>query len=146
MPTRIAGFTFLLVGLSTCYMAFFYDVGTFSMPGPGFFPLGVGGFLAILALFYLWEQWRKNEHSFARGVWVRPALTIALSFAYVAVLERLGYLIATFLMLLVFVGGIERQKGGRTIAVAVLGTLGMYLLFHTLLRIPLPKGLLGLGY
>lgn len=140
MATTIAGVFLLLLGLGTAYLATTYGVGGMQSPGPGFFPLLVGVFLAVLALFYLYQE--RGQQRFQGGVWLRPLQAIILSFAYVMVLERLGYIISTILMLLVFVGGIERQKVGRTVAVALLGTAGMYLVFAVWLRVPLPQGLL----
>lgn len=138
MATMITGVVLLLLGLGTCYLAAVYGLGGFHAPGPGFFPMAVGGFLVILALFYLYQE--RGQRRFAGGKWVRPLEAIALSFVYVAFLEKLGYILDTILMLLVFVGVIERQKLGRTVAVALLGTLGMYLVFAVWLRVPLPKG------
>lgn len=140
MASTIAGVVLLLLGLGTAYLATVYGVGTMNMPKPGFFPLLVGVFLSVLALFYLYQE--RGQQRFQGGAWLRPLQAVILSFAYVMFLERLGYIIATVLMLLVFVGGIERQKPARTVAVAILATAGMYLIFAVWLRVPLPQGFL----
>jgi hypothetical protein len=142
MATTITGVILLLLGLGTSYLAHTYGLGGFHAPGPGFFPMGVGAFLAILALLYLFTN--RGGVKVEGRKWVRPLLAIVLSFLYVAFLEKLGYLLDTVLMLLVFVGGIERQKLVRTVAVAVLATAAMYLVFAVWLRVPLPKGQLPL--
>jgi hypothetical protein len=139
--TTVAGTVLLLLGLGTVYLALGYGVGTLSLPGPGFFPLLVGALLSLLAFFYLYAE--RGQRRFHGGRWTRPAQAVALTFTYVVLLDRLGYLIATVLLLVAFVGLIERQNARRTAAVAVLGTLGMYLVFRVWLRVPLPQGLLG---
>jgi putative tricarboxylic transport membrane protein len=141
MATKVGGVILLLLGLGTAYLGVQYGFGDLYAPGPGFFPVLVGAFLAILACIYLFQQFRTG----GRGVsakWQRPLMVILLSFVYVSFLEKLGFLLDTVLMLLVFVGVIERQRLRRTLAVALLGTVGMYVVFALWLRVPLPKGLL----
>ncbi|MGE5507398.1 MAG: tripartite tricarboxylate transporter TctB family protein [Chitinophagales bacterium] len=139
MATKVGGFILLLLGLGTTYLGLQYGFGGLHAPGPGFFPVIVGAFLAILACIYLLQEFRGGGTAVS-AQWVRPLAVIVLSFVYVALLEKLGFLIDTVLMLLVFVGVIERQRLRRTLGVALLGTAGMYVVFALWLRVPLPKG------
>ena len=54
----------------------------------------------------------------------------------------IGFFTATFLLYLAWLVLIERARWLTVGAVSVLGTLGAYLLFVVLLKVPLPKGLL----
>jgi hypothetical protein len=54
----------------------------------------------------------------------------------------IGFFAATFLLYLGWLILIERARWLTVGAVSVLGTLGAYVLFAVLLRVPLPKGLL----
>lgn len=138
MATTVTGVILFLTGLGTSVLAWHYGLGGFHAPGPGFFPMAVGGFLMILSVLYLWKE--HGQKRFVGGGWVRPVESIVLAFVYVAFLEKLGYILDTILMLLVFVGLIERQKLFRTVGVALLGTICMYVVFAVWLRVPLPKG------
>jgi hypothetical protein len=54
----------------------------------------------------------------------------------------LGFFASTFLLFLAWLIVIERERWVTVGTVSVLGTLGAYLLFSVLLKVPLPKGLL----
>lgn len=76
------------------------------------------------------------------GGWPRVALTLAAIVGYTLLLEPLGYILATLLLLgslLVLL----RQSVVVTVAVAVVGAVGTYALFHSWLKVPLPAGILG---
>lgn len=143
MKRRIAGYILLAVGIATMVRSYQYGLGQIHVPGPGFFPMGLGIMLTVFAAIYTFAPTKVRESSTA-WAWGRPAAAMATAIAYTAVLERLGYIIATVLMLLVFVGVVEKQKLLRTVLVAVLGTLAMYVVFGIWLKIPLPAGLLNI--
>lgn len=141
MKRKIAGYVLLFISVVTMIRSYQYGLGQIHMPGPGFFPMGLGLFLAAFASIYTFNPAFQSGKE-AVWHWGRPAAAMATAVAYTAVLERLGYIIATVLMLLVFVGVVEKQKLLRTILVAVLGTAAMYVVFAVWLKIPLPAGLL----
>ncbi len=75
------------------------------------------------------------------GGWPRVAVTLAVVAAYALLLEPLGYILATLLLLgslLILL----RQRALVTAAVSVVGAVGSYALFHTWLKVPLPMGIL----
>jgi hypothetical protein len=80
------------------------------------------------------QPWRESAH----------ALGILAVCAFVALaLERLGWRLTVALALLVLLRVLERRSLlfalGLTLAIA----LGSFWLFDTLLKVPLPRGLLG---
>lgn len=67
---------------------------------------------------------------------------IALTIAYLALLDPLGYLIAMALYLAVVIQFQRVPLSARSLLVAVGGAIGLWLMFDAFLGIDLPKGLL----
>lgn len=126
-------------------------------PGPGFFPLWYGIALVVLSLFVIGarlsrivQQGRgagapgarnaagnRREIFHALGVWLAFTISIAL-------LQPLGFLVAFGLLTLFIVALIYRRPWKVSIAVAVLTSLGFYLVFPLALGVALPVGVLGI--
>jgi putative tricarboxylic transport membrane protein len=125
------------------------DVGTLHAPGPGFLPFmaaGLLGGLAVIALIQSWglqKETEKGREGFG-GNLLRVILLTAVLIVYIYLLNVLGFLIDTFLLLLCLFRVME-PLAWKTVFLASLITLVLvYLLFNTFLGTPLPKGLLGL--
>ncbi len=116
-------------------------MGTLATPGPAYFPfvlalLLLAAGLAIAALgggtsrasTLVWSEWRHTLAIFA-----------ACAFCALA-LERIGYRLTMFAALAVLVGVVERKRPLTTLVLAAALALGTFLLFDTLLRVPLPRG------
>jgi cell division protein FtsW (lipid II flippase) len=74
--------------------------------------------------------------------WGQTIIVVAVLIAYCLVLPKLGYLLATFgLMLVLFTLG--KMKFWVVIPCSLLAVLLTYGLFDYLLRIPLPRSILG---
>jgi hypothetical protein len=138
----------LAVGLGISAGAHDLGVGTLSSPGPGLFPFVIGVGMAVLSLGVSVTSRRvaapvqeAGTSGFSRFMPV-VAVIVALVF-YTFTLERLGFLLSTFL----FLSGLLIALGGKNIlsaAVAGAGiTAGAYLVFAKLLKITLPLGPFG---
>ena len=79
-----------------------------------------------------WTEWRHALAIFG-----------ACAFAAVA-LERLGYRLTMGVVLAFLLGVVERKHPLLTVALAVAVAGGSFFLFNTVLRVPLPRGPLGL--
>jgi putative tricarboxylic transport membrane protein len=122
--------------------------------GPKAFPALVGGGLILAALLLLLETWKKRRTVGSAAVAPRPAaektddrhvaLLLAGMVAWTALyyfwFERLGYLIATPLFILGLLSYFNRRRHATNVAVAAGFTIVVYLLFSTLLGVPLPSG------
>lgn len=118
--------------------------------GPKAFPALVGGGLILAALLLLLETWKKRGTGTAAAVAPRPAeekhvaLLLTGMAAWTALyyfwFERLGYLIATPLFILGLLSYFNRRRHATNLAVAAGFTIVVYLLFSTLLGVPLPSG------
>lgn len=129
-------------------------------PGPGFFPVWYGVALVVLSLFVIGarlsrivQQGRdhaatgprspaaaaaaRREIYHALGVWVAFTISIAL-------LQVLGFMVAFGLLTLFIVALIYRRPWKQSITVAVLTSLGFYLVFPLGLGVALPVGVFGI--
>ena len=116
-------------------------------PGPGFVPFFLGLTLAILSIIALifpdpqkkmaafWNDWQKGRGIIA----IFAGLVVYLPLARI-----LGFYLDTFL-LMTFLLKMSGEKGVKRSLLVSLLTVGVtYLLFHKLLFIPFPQGLLGI--
>ncbi len=116
-------------------------------PGPGFVPFFLGLSLAILSILsFLFGKPQKKEAAFwndwQRGQSIFYIFT-GLTF-YLFLFKILGFYIDTFL-LMIYLLKFSGEKGTRRPLLISFLTVGFtYLLFHKLLFIPFPQGLLGI--
>jgi putative tricarboxylic transport membrane protein len=116
-------------------------------PGPGFVPFFLGLTLAILSIIaFIFPDAQKKTAAFWND-WQNGRGIISI-FAglvvYLLLVRILGFYIDTFLLMtfLMQMSGEEGYK--RTLLVSLLTVGVTYLLFHKLLFIPFPQGLLGI--
>ncbi|WP_028986674.1 tripartite tricarboxylate transporter TctB family protein [Thermicanus aegyptius] len=142
---RYAGLFFLAIGL-------FFSVESFSISssaygsnvGPNIFPLGLGILLILLSLRLIYEDWkkgsveRKESWKVRREDLQRFFLLLFLSFAYVLLLERLGYVISTFFFLFLSFQAMEKGKWVSSFLIALLFSSIVYYLFAVVLKGTLP--------
>ena len=121
-------------------------LGSPARPGPGFYPMSVGAFGAVVALAWVVSVFRRTPATAAgltapgagRG---RVGKTAGLLVAYCLLLGWIGYPIAAF----GFTGLLLRGLGAGWAAALVIGLVtsaGTYYLFGVLLGVPLPLGVL----
>jgi putative tricarboxylic transport membrane protein len=143
----IADLFWVLFSAAVCLEALGLQVGGFHRPGPGFLPFWAGvvlGGLAIVSLGKTLAAREAGEGSPWAGINFRKlGLMVAVLFAYVALLDTLGFLLGTFL-LLVFLYRVVEPYRWRTVLLASVLTIGVaYGFFVVLLDSRLPRGFLG---
>jgi len=137
----------LVLSTAVCVESWSLKVGGVHNPGPGFLPFYTAILLGLLALISLLQTLKESEGS-ASEIWGgiqfgKLAILLGTLFLYVFLLERLGFLFGTFLLLLVLFRIVE-PYGWKTILLSSLLTIGgMYLFFVILLESRLPRGFLG---
>ncbi len=142
---RIAALVFFLIGLGAAWEATNIGFGSFQTPGPGFYPFWLAVILAVVSFIYFLNNLGKDSKVVAlweKKTWVRPLLAIILMLVYGLLLDRLGFLLDTFFLFLIWLTVIEREKPLTVALVSVLGTVVVYILFVQFLQVQLPKGLL----
>jgi hypothetical protein len=141
---RAAGAVFAAFSIFVLWECRKIALGFMAEPGPGLMPVILASSLLACSLALIagrsgarladvtWPEWRQ-------------AAAILASCAFMALaIERLGYRLTIFIVLLVLTGVVE-GKGWVASALFAGGfAVGTYFLFNTLLRLPLPLGPFGL--
>jgi hypothetical protein len=115
-------------------------VGTWRNPGAAYMPLLTAGLLGLMAALV---AVRGGGPPLAALGWpeARHAVLLLAACAFAAwALERLGYRLTTALLVVFFLGVMERRRPLVAVAVALGLSLGSFYLFSDLLRVPLPRG------
>lgn len=126
--TIIPGLCVSLFGAFVTAVALTYPLGSALRPGPGFFPLGIGGILVFLGLCVIIEAWlvRPGTEQPDGVAWRGMLATFAAILVFALLLERLGYVPAA-IALVVIIGFGEAGRSWLTIGaiaifMAVFGT------------------------
>ena len=115
-------------------------------PASGFIFFWSGLILVILSLMVLAEGLRSTEEIVQETGdmnWVKIALVLLSLVLYAFFLERLGFVLTTFVLLCFLLGWIERINWARSLGVASAAALGSFAIFELWLKIRLPKGIFG---
>ena len=121
-------------------------LGTTARPGPGFFPLAIGAFGAIMALVWTAAAFRRvpetvTEPAISPDARGRVVATAAALIGFCILLRWVGYPVAA----LVFVTLLLRWLGAGWRSAVVTGVASAavsYYVFGVLLNVPLPHGFL----
>lgn len=142
---RVAGTLLALFALGVIWESRVLPLGTLREPGPGYMPV----FLALVlfvssVLTAAFGGASKPLRAVSWNEWPHAtAILSACLFAAVA-LERLGYRL-TILLTCLFLLKVLERKGWVLITVFALGmAFGSFFVFQTILRVPLPRGPLGI--
>jgi putative tricarboxylic transport membrane protein len=124
--------------------AWYLEVGTLHNPGAGFLPFYAAvlfGMLAFVSLLQDLKEMSGPATELWEGVrWIKWITMVVSLFIYVAILEWLGFLLATFLLMLVLFRLLEPYRW-TTVLFFSLATIGSaYLFFVILLDSRLPRG------
>jgi putative tricarboxylic transport membrane protein len=120
------------------------EIGTPSSPGSGFMIFGTAVVLGILALHLfiksLLSEKRRSEKAPEQTHRWRVVSVIGANIAYILILQPVGYLLSTFLLMGFLFQVSEKGKWFSSLWGAALTSLVSYLLFSRLLGLNLPKG------
>jgi putative tricarboxylic transport membrane protein len=146
-----SGGLILTFALAYGWEAINLGLGNLRNPGPGFFPVALGSILGLFALFLMTATLLKKEtkEPFAglwHGLkWQKTLMVLASLAVYTFLIEPLGYLLSTLLLMVYLFKGIEPQKWWVALVGAILASSVTYLLFKVFLQVQLPRGIFGLG-
>lgn len=121
-----------------------------STVGPKIFPLGLGIILGLLSLQLFYESWKNAVRERVTGAPTTSTkisstelkkflIILGSALAYVFFLEKIGYMITTFIFLCISFQTMERTKLIYSIFIAAGFSLGVYYLFTSLLGGSLPS-------
>ncbi len=143
---------FLGLGVAISFYAASYGLGQAGTPGPGFLPFLTGIVLILLSLCHVGSIWRKRRPGGRKADKFFPQersgrkifLLLFAAIGYAVVLEHLGFVLSTFLFMAIVLKFVESQKPLWVLIGSSLTAFFSYILFETLLKSQLPKGILGM--
>jgi len=135
--------------LLSCYLSvesYRLGLSTANRPGPGLFPFIAAIAIGLIAVFRLVSSIRKSSSD-------NPELTIAGEAklvlyviagmtAYAFLLDLLGFLFCTFLLVAFYLRVIAARRWPTTLSFAAAVALASHFFFDVLLKAEMPRGLL----
>ena len=155
LPDRVTGSFLVVLGGAAAYGGWLLPPVPGQPVGPNVFPLVIGTGLALCGLaitFGIGSTFEEEEEIIpieggekkpppGKFYGLRALLPPALLLFYVAVADRLGFIITAGLIVLVT----STALGARpklSLPLAILAPIGIHLIFAKVLRVPLPIGLI----
>jgi hypothetical protein len=137
-----AGALMILVGLVAAQDVRHYAIGTLRQMGPGYFPLALGALLILLGILIAGTASTggptDEEAAMPRNEWRGWGCILAGPILFIILGEYGGMLPATFACVFVSALG-DRETTPRSAAILAGGvTLFGVILFHYLLKLPMP--------
>jgi len=119
-------------------------------PGTGFMPFAMGLVMIALgiALFFeasavLRKDPKLNFSVWSDVYWRRVLYVVLLLTAYAVVLPKIGYLIATFLVMVFLLKSGEPVKWISAVFAGIAASTISYIIFGVWLNVAFPRGILG---
>jgi len=138
-----AGAVVAAIGTVAVYLAWPLEFWSEFGPGPGFFPTLLGaGLTAMGAAVALAVPLQRTPRLAATAPTRKPLVVAGVMAAYLALLEPLGFPLATAAFLFTVIHWVEGRGAWRALTLAVGITAALHLVFSTLLQTPLPIGML----
>ena len=141
----------ILIGGAIAILSWRIGLGSFREPGPGFVAVASGISLVVIGVIMILQKTFSTQAADAGQGSSRPLLqrprarliyTLSLLVGYGLLLETLGYIVTTSLLMF----GLFYDRGANRFFPSVLAsilTVGLtYLIFNTWLRVQLPRGIL----
>ncbi len=148
----------LTTGIFSVILGLVYLAGTYNIPlndagdsvGPRSFPFLIAALVLICGVALIINDLRsKDRKPFSWGfasesaVWLRIIATMVVGIIYGLVLDWLGYLIATFFFMILVTTLINVGRHKQNLIVSVLFSIISFISFALILKLSLPRGLLG---
>ena len=146
----MGGAVWLAVALGVAVEASRLGLGAARRPGPGFLPLAAALVLALGALVVIGQALAGRGAAAERGLWPdlagwrRGLFALAALVGYALFLERLGFLLVTFLLIGLLLRAVEEKPWPVALGFAAATAAATAVLFGTWLKAPLPAGILAL--
>ncbi|MGH7265690.1 MAG: tripartite tricarboxylate transporter TctB family protein, partial [Candidatus Rokuibacteriota bacterium] len=141
MSDRLTGLVLLALAVAYGVAAGGYQAMIGDPLGPAVFPIALSIPLGLLSVYLIVRP--DPEPAWPRGrALLKQVLALVAFVAYAYLLEPLGFLVSTFLAVVVLgwlLGARLRQAAAAGVGIAVV----LFVLFDNLLDLPLPAGVLG---
>lgn len=146
----VEGIVWIGIGFIICILALQFDLGSFHQPGPGFVALLTGLFIAVMGLAMILarvmskrrpDKASGTDHTFQIEAWPRLVYTMALLLAYVILIDPVGFILTTFLLMFGLFFDHQKRNYIWSLFFSIVTALVSYLVFEVWLRCQLPRGL-----
>lgn len=146
---RIFSFLWIVLGISQCVGSISLGLGQITEPGTGFMPFIMGLVMIVLGVALLIEASSLLKKDYVKKIsiwsevsWKKVLYVILILVVYPIVLPKLGYLITTFLVMVLLIKSGESVKWKTAIFSGILASGFSYVIFGVWLNVPFPKGFL----
>jgi putative tricarboxylic transport membrane protein len=138
----IVGTVTLILGIAAVHEASKLPYGTIHSPGPGFFPWWTSVIIVLLALILVVQALTLRSRTAGEGSGriAKVALLLVVLSAYTFLLDPLGYLLCTFLLVLFMLRVLDPHRWMVALGMALFTAVGSYVVFAVWLSVPLPRG------
>ena len=148
------GPAWIIIGIGICLYAYKMGLGSFREPGAGFIAFVTGLFLMLMGALVVMgrkripqrvpkdkmREIRNSETSFPGSPAFKFAYGVALLLLYALLLEPLGYILTTFLVMFGLFYDPSRRRSGLAFTASLLSTGMTYVVFEMWLHTQLPRG------
>ena len=139
----VGSFFLFFLGIGAVIGAIRLHVGSPTEPQPGFFPfLGGISLIVLSSIILLKGRTGQSQKKVVFGDVGRPALLLVVMIVLVGVLDRLGYVIGTFIASGLILRILNVKSWRVLLLTSLCLSIGTYILFDKLLGIELPVGIL----
>ena len=137
------------LGITVAVSSYRLRIGELRNPGPGLMPFLLGISLSLCSLPIFIRALRVRDGQRDENIWSGVAfkklvLVAASLLGYTLILEKVGFAVSTFFLLLLLFKAIGSRKWSLSLMVSVLTVVVAYFVFVVLLKVELPLGLLEL--
>jgi hypothetical protein len=148
------GPAWIIIGVAICFYAYKMGLGSFREPGAGFIAFVTGLFLVLMGALIVMgrkrgpqkipaddkKKVRKTEASFLGTPAFKLAYAVALLLTYAALLDHLGYILTTFLVMFGLFYDPARRRLCLAFTASLISTGMTYVVFEMWLHTQLPRG------
>lgn len=136
---------FAAFALVVIFIAKGYPPSNHGVPGPGMFPIIIAVLMLISSIVLFINTLRMPTTGDTEiDLKSRSILNVYVSMGglilYIVLLPMLGFVSTTSVMLSLFIKWFSKRPWWKSILIAVLFTVGIYLLFGTVLNVPMRFG------
>lgn len=124
-------------------------IGTYSAPGSGFLPFWAGLLICAFALGIVAASVRHPGAPIGSlwhdARWQKVLLFVISLALYAALLDRIGFLLATVPLLLILLRAVDPVRWRLAVPIALVATIGTWWVLKRALLIQLPSGIFEIG-
>ncbi|HSR10203.1 MAG TPA: tripartite tricarboxylate transporter TctB family protein [Thermodesulfobacteriota bacterium] len=130
-----------------CWGALLLPYGDVHNPAAGFFPLWLGIILAVMAAALLAQSSRGKDGRRITDIlgedvrWGKVLLVVASLVLYGWLMDVLGFLLSTFLLMAFLLRFVDPQPWRSVLLWTLSGSVGSYLVFDVWMKLRLPRGI-----